>query len=153
MSLSLNISAVLKFIKKLVLIISGLVFFVILLISIVLFFLPDMVSSDRCKDFVEMQISDALARPVVIQNILWSWKDGIEINGIAIPDDPEFSDASLIFLKTASLDINFRDLLHRTFNFRFLISNLDINIIRDTAGQLNITTLGGQKPPKKKSTR
>ena len=45
MALSLNIPAILKYLKKLVLIISVLVLFVVLLVSIVLFFLPDMLTS------------------------------------------------------------------------------------------------------------
>ncbi|MGB9498758.1 MAG: AsmA family protein [Dissulfuribacterales bacterium] len=148
MTLSLNIATILKFLKKLVLIISGLVLFAILLVSVVLFFLPDMVSSDRCKNFVETKISDALARPVQIKNISWAWKDGIKINNLDISDTPEFSDASLISIEAAGLDIHFRDLLHRKLNFSFLISNIDINIIRDTDGRINLTQSGDKEAPK-----
>ncbi len=148
---SLNIAAILKFLKKIVLIISVLVALVVLLVSVVLFFLPDMVSSDKCNNLLETQISDALARPVNIGQLSWTWKDGIKINNLDISDTPEFSDTSLISLKTAGLDINFRDMLHRKFTFSFLISNMDINIVRDSDGRLNITQMGAEKPKKEKA--
>ena len=39
-----------------------------------------------------------------------------------ISDTPEFSETSMIFLETVGLDINFRDLLHRKFNFSFRVT-------------------------------
>lgn len=146
MALSPPITFFLKWFKKLILILSVFVALTVLFVSLVLFFLPDVVSSGKFKHLLEKQLSTALDRPVDIKQLKWSWKDGIKIVGLEIPDIPEFSDMSMIFLKSAGLEINFRDLLHRKLNLRFLMSDLNIQIIKNPDGRINIAQLGDKKP-------
>ncbi|MBC2716234.1 MAG: hypothetical protein HF978_13075 [Desulfobacteraceae bacterium] len=117
----------------------------ILLVSLILVFLPTAVSTDWSNQFIQSQISDALDRPVRIEKIDWSWKDGILISKLLIPDSPGFSEDSLVSLEHTKLKINVKRLLHRELNLEFLLKDLDIHIIKDSSGHLNIETLAKKK--------
>ncbi len=124
----------------------------ILLASVILVILPTAVSTDWSHRFIQDKISDALDRPVAVEKLDWSWSDGIIINKLAIPDLPEFSKNSLVSLEHVALKINVKRLLHRELNFEFLLNDLDVNIIKNSSGTLNIETLGQKdltpkKPP------
>jgi len=152
MPLSLRNSRAFRWPLKLLKYCSVLLFIVILLVSVILIFLPTVVSTEWSQGFIKDQISNALDRPVALETINWSWADGIIINNLEIPDSPEFSKNSLVSLENIKLKFKVKRLLHREIKLEFLVSNLNVNIIKSTDEKLNIQTLGQkdlieEKPP------
>lgn len=120
---------------------------VILLVCVALVFLPSAVSTDGGHRFIQDQISTVLDRPIRIEQINWLWSDGIIINKLKIPDSPNFSDNSLVSLEHVKLKLNVKRLLHRELNLEFLLTDLDVNIIKNSSGILNVETLGKKDNP------
>lgn len=152
MPLSLKSSLIFRWLFKLFKYTSILLLTVILIVCLILVLLPTAVSTDWSHGFIQENISKALDRPVRIEKIYWSWSNGIIINRLAIPDSPDFSDKQLIALEHVTLKLNLKRLLHRELNLEFLLSDLDVNVIKISNGKLNIQTFGkkdikSDKPP------
>jgi len=119
---------------------------VVLLVSLILIFLPTAVSTPTSKQFIENQLSNTLARSVRIDHLNWSWKDGIVLNKLSIPDSPDFSENPMVSLYHAKLKLNVKQLLHREVNLELIVSDLDVNIIKNSSGKLNVEMLGKKEP-------
>ncbi len=144
MPLSLKDSCIFRWMFRLFKYFAIFIISAILLVSLILVFLPTAVSTDTSKKYIETQISNVLDRPVSIDRLDWSWKDGIIINKLEIPDSPHFSENPMIFLEHVKLKLNIKRLLHREVNLELLLTNLDVHIIKNSSGTLNIATLGGK---------
>ena len=124
---------------------------VLVLAFLVLAFLPTIASTDQAKRIITDQIEKSLNHPVRIQEIDWTWTNGLVISGIDIPDRPDFSsDQSIIFVDRAILDFRFRELLDRRLQFSVIMKRPEIHLIRNQSGTLNISKVfAGPQPPGK----
>lgn len=137
--------------KKTLLILAAVtVVFVLALITAVLF-VPFLVSSDRSRKIIEEKASETLKRPIRIEQIQWTWTDGIMLQGILLEDDPGFSDKPLFYLAEAKIKIDFFELAGRTAVINVAVNGLDARLIRNEDGLTNIekllSALEAKEPP------
>lgn len=144
MSLSLKKSRIFRWLIRLFKYSAGLFLVVLLLAMLILVLLPTVVSTDWSRELIQKQASKALDRPVTIRQLDWSWSDGIIIKNLVIPDLPEFSETSLVTLEQVGFRPDIKSLLHRNIRVDFLVSGLNVNIIKNPAGTINIEALGKQ---------
>lgn len=143
--MSIKNSLTIRWLSRLLKYVLYFILTITVLISIVLVFLPAIVSTDWSHQFIQDKLSDALNRSLIIQQLNWSWSDGIIINNVMIPDLPEFSGKALLFLKHVTLKPDINKLLHRKVRLEIVVAELDVNIIKNANGKLNIETLGKKK--------
>lgn len=127
--------------KKICLICAGIALFFAASICGVIAFLPNIVSSQGFKGFLESQLTQTFNTPVTIETIKWRWSEGLFIKDIRIADVPELSDQPLIHLTSAELHIYFKKFLSRRIHLDFFLNDLNVNVIRDVQGKMNIERL------------
>src|SRR5277367_6765875 len=89
--------------------------------------------------------SATLGRKVEIATIRASvgWGVSIDLSGVMIADDPAFSNTPILTVDDIYCRVEFIPLLSRDLRITSLtIANPDLRLIRDSAGTLNIATLG-----------
>ncbi len=137
-------------IKTLLLALGGLLILLLVLFAAALYFLPNIVENAGFKNILESQVSEAIDRPVHLARIRWTWQNGLDMKGLEVSDDPQFSDKPMIFIKQAGLRIDFSGLLRRKPGLALQVSGIDLNIIRDTDGRVNIIEGLAGKPEAEK---
>jgi hypothetical protein len=116
----------------------------------VILFLPHLVSTNAGRNLILQQVIRFLNRPVNIEQLRWSWLDGIVIQGVSIEDSPVFSKEPLISLDELSVDfINIIPLLKGRIVFLTSLKGLKVRMIRNTDGVTNLQALvnGIKKTP------
>ncbi len=106
---------------------------------------PFFLNAERFRPMVEARLSAALARPVQIGKLSFSWlAGGIHAHDITIADDPAFGNRP--FLQAQGLNVSvdiWTLLLHRQVNIRSITVNQpQVRLIENRAGRWNISTLG-----------
>jgi len=136
-------------ILKWVLWITGLLLAMMLLLSAGVFFTPKMVSTDWFRHQFETRASKALHRPITVQDLRWTWKEGIRIKGLAAADDPEYSKGPLLSVDELLIVIDFKLAPRRLF-VDLKADGLKGNLIREKDGRTNLEAwLTQLRPPQK----
>jgi uncharacterized protein involved in outer membrane biogenesis len=94
------------------------------------------------------KVADALGRPVEIQGIKASlgWGVSIAISGVKIADNPAFSQMPFVAADQVAAGVNLLPLLRGDVKVtRLVFDRPRIRVLRDTHGQLNVSSLGGGK--------
>lgn len=131
---------------------SGFLVLVLIVLVLTIAFLPKIVSTDKAREFISEQIETSLNHSVRIQDIEWTWTNGIKISGINVPELKNSSDNALINIPRAHLMIQFLDLFKRRLNFSFLLESPSIRLVRDKTGQLNLVEVfAGSEGPEQPS--
>lgn len=131
----------------------GVVLFVILLVALGLFLTPRLVSTQWFKHQLESAAANVLHRPVHIQTLIWSWTDGIRINGVTVDDTPSFSEKPLFSIDHASLKIDMGSLLRRRLVFLFDMEAVRVLLVRHKDGRTNVEALMAAFGPPSKKTK
>ncbi len=118
---------------------------VLLLALLILVFLPTLISRDASRRLIVENVSDMLDRPVRIERLAWSWTDGLLIDDLVIPDEPAFSQDPMVVVDHLRFTLDILQLLRTRIDVVLDISGMDINVIRNDRGELNIQTLGKMK--------
>ncbi|MEJ2587737.1 MAG: hypothetical protein P8165_09210, partial [Deltaproteobacteria bacterium] len=142
-----------KRIRKWVLRGMGVVLFAILLVALGLFLTPRLVSTQWFKHQLESAAANVLHRPVHIQTLIWSWTDGIRINGVTVDDTPSFSEKPLFSIDHASLKIDMGSLLRRRLVFLFDMEGVRVLLVRHKDGRNNVEALMAAFGPPSKKTK
>jgi hypothetical protein len=111
------------------------------MVLLVVGFLPTAVSTDWANSFIRDTASETLGRPVTLENVAWTWSDGIHIKNLVIPDLPAFSDRPLAALEYAKIKPDISALLRRRINIELRVSGLMVTIIKTPDGTLNLAAL------------
>jgi len=133
-------------IKKIAIATAGIAASLFLLMGLVIALLPTVVSSEFVKKTVEEQASAALATDVTIEILNWSWSNGIVIKNIRLKDHPEFSPGNLLSLENLHLQFYLADLLKKRVHADLLVSGVQVNVIKNEDGILNLDRLSSGKP-------
>ncbi|MGA1824931.1 MAG: AsmA family protein [bacterium] len=118
-----------------------------ILISLAILFLPQAISTQTFRRFLERKGEEAIHRKISIERLTWSWSDGILLKGIDIKDDPSFSSKSLLSIGEVKLDVGIKALLKRRLVLYVRLDDMYAQVIRDREGVTNceplFTALGG----------
>jgi translocation and assembly module TamB len=114
---------------------------ILAILIITIYYLPNIVSSERFRSLIEAKVSQTLQRPVYIKGLRWTWSDGISIHSFRIDDDSAFSKEPFFKIKNIVLKINLCDLFRRRLNVDFGIEGLNLRFIRNRDGVTNVETL------------
>ncbi|MCF8130773.1 MAG: hypothetical protein K9N10_19860, partial [Deltaproteobacteria bacterium] len=124
-------------ILKWVLWITGLLLAMMLLLSAGVFFTPKVVSTDWFRHQFEARASRALHRSITVQDLRWTWKEGIRIKGLAADDDPEYFKGPLLSVDELLILIDF-NLDPRRLLVDLKADGLKGNLIREKDGRTNL---------------
>ncbi len=103
--------------------------------------LPALVSTQWFRETVQTQLSSSLKRPVRIDAIFWTWNDGINIEGLEIPDDPDYSDAPLFRMERARILLRPWDIIRERVFLEVDSQNTILRVVRNPDGTTNIEAL------------
>gem|GEM_PF-1148764 len=139
-------------ILKWVLWITGLLLLMLTVVATGVFFTPKMVSTDWFRHQVETRASKSLHRPVTLQALRWTWKEGIRINGLAVADDPKYAKGSLFSVDNLLIFVDFKVSPRRLY-VDLKADGLKGNLIREKDGRTNLEAwLAQLRPPQKRPT-
>jgi len=110
-----------------------------------------LVSTTWFKQHLEEQVVQIWKRPVLFEQVHWTWSQGILVKGLQIADDPDFSHKPLFFMERAMLTLDFEQLIRRRLVFDLEMNGLEIQLIRNPDGATNLEKLlshiqGREKP-------
>ncbi len=127
----------------------------VLVVGLVLAFLPTIVSTDWCNRAVQKTASNAIGREVALGNLEWSWSRGIQITHLSVPDEPAFSRQPIAALDAFILKPDIKSLVNQKIQLELQVSGLDVHIVKNPDGVLNVETLGaaGSQTTKKGTTQ
>jgi AsmA protein len=129
--------------KKKPLIIIGVVVVVLILIVLAL---PMLIDVNKFKPEIETQMSTALGRKVTVGNLRLSiLSGGVEVDDLAIADDPAFSHSAFVTAKDVSAGVALLPLIFsgRLGVSSFTIENPQVSLVHNAAGKWNFSTMGG----------
>jgi uncharacterized protein involved in outer membrane biogenesis len=112
------------------------------------FNLNSIIASNR--GYILARASDALGRPVEIQDIKATIGWGVKMNvtGVKIGDDPSFSQLPFLQASDVYVNVELLPLLSRSLKVTSLaVKQPQLRIIRDRAGTLNVATIGAKGAP------
>jgi len=138
--------------KKKPLIIIGVVVVVLILIVLAL---PMLIDVNKFKPEIETQMSTALGRKVTVGNLRLSiLSGGVEVEDLAIADDPAFSHTSFVTAKNVSAGVALLPLIFsgRLGVSSFTIENPQVSLVHNAAGKWNFSTIGGASSGASKSS-
>ncbi|MGA9585209.1 MAG: AsmA family protein [Terracidiphilus sp.] len=127
--------------KQWVLVVAGIAFLVLFIISLVPFF----VNAEALRPEIESQLSSALGREVTVGKLTFSIMAGsLDAEDISIADDPQYS--AVPFLQASKLDVGV-ELLPIVFHHRVQITKLNIDtpsiqLIQNASGKWNFSSIG-----------
>ncbi|MGH9712561.1 MAG: AsmA family protein [Candidatus Acidiferrales bacterium] len=128
---------------------------VIVVLLIVIVALPFLIDVNQFKPTLQSDIGTALGRKVDVGNIsLAILSGGVEIDDIAISDDPAFSHSSFLTAKRLTVGVNLIPLIFsKKLEVRsFGVVSPEVSLLRNSAGVWNYSSLGGSaSKPKAKN--
>jgi translocation and assembly module TamB len=133
-------------ILKWVLWIIGLLLAMMLLLAAGVFFTPKMVSTDWFRQQVESRASKTLHRAITVQDLRWTWKEGIRIKGLAAADDPEYAEGPLFSVDELLIFVDFK-LGSRRLLVDLKADGLKGNLVREKDGRTNLEAWLSQLNP------
>lgn len=149
--------------RRLLTIIGGIVGVVIVAIIAIFtyayFNLNSIIASNR--GYILARASDALGRPVQIQDIkaTLGWGVKMDVSGVKVADDPSFSQLPFLQASDVYVNVELLPLLSRSLKVtRLEVKQPQLRIIRDREGTLNFATIGAKgssaqpaAPPREKT--
>jgi len=102
----------------------------------------------RDRRYVLDKLSDTVGRDVQAQDIQvgLGWGVTLEISGLEIADDPSFSQLPFLKARQVSGQVELLPLLSgQVLITRLAMLNPEVRILRDSAGRLNVSTLGAHQ--------
>ncbi|MCG6879845.1 MAG: hypothetical protein LJE96_11965 [Deltaproteobacteria bacterium] len=133
-------------ILKWVLWVSGLLLVILVLLAAGVFFMPKMVSTEWFRHQLETQASGFLHQAVTVQELHWTWKNGIRIKGLEAADDPKYGKAPLLFVDDLLLYVDF-ELKPRRLLIQLEADGLKANLVRKKDGHTNLEAWLAQLKP------
>ena len=135
-------------ILKWVLWITGFLLALLALLATGLFFTPNMVSTDWFRHQFETRASKSLHRSITVQDLQWSWKEGIRIEGLEAADDPEYVKGPILSVDHLLFSFDF-ELGPKRLSVDLEVDGLKGNLIREKDGRNNLEAwLAQLKPPR-----
>jgi len=129
--------------------IAGLLLLMLLLVATGLYFTPNVVSTDWFRHQFETRASNALHRSITVQNLRWTWKEGIRINGLEVADDPHYGKEPLLSIDQLLVYVDF-EVKPRRLLVDLEADGLKGNLIREKDGRTNLEAwLAQLRPPQK----
>jgi len=127
-------------------VIVGIVVLAIIAIFTYAYFnLNSIIASNR--GYILARASDALGRPVDIQDIKATigWGVKMDVSGVKVGDDPSFSRLPFLQASDVYVNVELLPLLSRSLKVTKLeVKQPQLRIVRDRAGTLNVATIGGK---------
>jgi uncharacterized protein involved in outer membrane biogenesis len=121
---------------------------IIAILTYAYFNLNSIIASNR--GFILARASDALGRPVEVQDIRATigWGVKMDVRGITVADDPAFSQMPFLQAGDVFVNVELLPLLSRSLRVtRLVVTQPQLRVIRDRAGTLNIATMGARAAP------
>jgi AsmA protein len=119
---------------------------VIAVILVVLLVLPSLIDVNRYKPELQSTLGTALGRQVDVGNIkLAIFSGGVEIDDLAISDDPAFSRSPFLKAKQLTVGVNLIPLIFsKKLEVRsFGVVDPEVSLWRNSAGIWNYSSMGG----------
>ncbi len=133
--------------KRTLLIVVAVVFAVILVVAIAV---PLLVNAERLRPTIEARLSEALARPVHIGRLSFSWlAGGIEAQDVTIADDPAFGPQPFVRAQRLEVGVALWPLIaSRQVQIKSLALRApELLLAQSPAGVWNFASLGGTRKP------
>ena len=124
------------------------VFVLLVILFVAVFIIINTIDIKKYKPQIVQQASSALGRDVQIADLdlAFSLRQGIALNirGLSIADNPAFSSEQMLAIEHVGLDVDILAYLtqHKIVITRAYVQSPQINVIRNSAGQLNVQELG-----------
>ncbi len=117
--------------------------------------LPTLVSTQRAREMVEGIAQEAVGRSVSLRDLRWTWSEGIRAAGLAVADDPAFSEIPFFVLEDLHADLAYADLFRGKATVALSVSGADLRVIRRADGTTNVEAFladlagprGAEEPP------
>ncbi|MFO7839387.1 MAG: hypothetical protein R6X08_07805 [Desulfosalsimonadaceae bacterium] len=123
--------------RRTLIVIAVLAALVPVLICTALFFVPRIASTDKARGILVSQLEKTLERDVNIENIDWSWSEGITLSGFRIAGPPEAAGGEpFVSAPRVRLEIYFSELLSRCLGFSLVLKAPEVSLIRNQKGRL-----------------
>jgi len=127
--------------------ITGLLLLMLILVAAGLYFTPNVVSTDWFRHQFETRASKSLGRPITVEDLRWTWKNGFKIKGLAVADDPQYGKEPLLSIDEILVYVDF-EVKPRRLLVDLAADGLKGNLIREKDGRTNLEAwLAQQKPP------
>jgi uncharacterized protein involved in outer membrane biogenesis len=130
--------ALLIFASVIVVVIGGLLIYAVVNLNSII---------DSNRTLILGRLSTSLDRPVTVGDIKASvgWGVAIEVDDLRIAEDPAFSQEPFVAANKITIDVEFLPLLHGKAKLKQLhLIEPQIHVIRNAAGVLNLSTIGGR---------
>ncbi len=114
---------------------------VIFLLALLIFLLPQAVSTQWVREKAVEYATQTIQRPVRIQHLSWTWKGGILVEGLEIDDDPAWSDSPILAFRSFLVSIDFRQLLKRRLAVDAALKGVRCSLIKAKDGATNLESL------------
>ncbi|HXW89800.1 MAG TPA: AsmA family protein [Terriglobales bacterium] len=115
------------------------------LLALVVFVLPHLISLDYWRPKVESLLGSALAREVHIGRLELSLlAGGLRAENFSIADDPTFSPVRFLDCKSLGIGVSLKELVfsHQLHVTSLTLSEPRVNLVRSPAGEWNFSTIG-----------
>ena len=133
---------------KWVLWITGLLLAMLMLLAAGLFFTPNIVSTDWFRHQFETRASKSLHRSITVQDLQWTWKEGMRIKRLQAADDPEYGKGPILSVDQLLFSFDF-ELGPKRLLVDLEVDGLKANLIREKDGRTNLEAwLAQLKPPR-----
>ena len=103
--------------------------------------LPSLLSSDIFRHRLEREASRALGRPVHVDTLELGWTNGFRLGGVRVEDAPAFATGPLLVLNELAIQVDPVGLLRRRLALSVRLTGLDLNVVRNQAGNTNLEAL------------
>ncbi|EFK11302.1 conserved hypothetical protein [delta proteobacterium NaphS2] len=117
--------------------ISGLLLVMLVLLGAGVFFMPKMVSTQWFRHQLETRASEFFHQAVTVQELRWTWKDGVRIRGLKAADDPKFGKEPLLSVDDLHLYVDF-ELKPARLLIQLEGDGLKANLVRKKDGHANL---------------
>src|SRR5579884_2528057 len=97
------------------------------------------------RDRILAKVSDSLGRPVSVSEIKASlgWGVALDLHGLTLADDPAFSSQPIVAVQDVYCRVELVPLLSKRVKVvRLDIQSPEIHVIRNSAGELNLASIG-----------
>ncbi len=124
----------------------------LILVAAGLFFTPNMVSTDWFRHQFETRASKSLHRSITVQDLQWTWKEGIRIEGLEAADDPEYAKGPILSVDQLLFSFDF-ELGPKRLSVDLEVDGLKANLIREKDGRTNLEAWVAQLKPQREPAK
>ncbi len=116
-------------------------------------FLPVVVSSRYCKQWIEDQAGQSLHRKVAVGALAWTWPARLTVRNLDLADEPEKDRRPVLSLNSIEISLHAEKILQRCLGAEIRIHGLDFQFNRGPDGVSNLDRfLKGLTPPEAPKT-